>query len=119
MARLPKMRPRTKHIGMRMHHFREFVRTERITIHKIPSEFQLADIATKPQGEKLFVAQRESILQWSSEHLSKDSLKVPASHLRACEITEQAKDLNDEAARQKGLSKQPGQQKHDSGSHGT
>lgn len=57
VARMPKMRPQTKCIGMRMHHFREFVRQARTTLHKIPSECQLADIATEPQGEKLFVAQ--------------------------------------------------------------
>jgi hypothetical protein len=73
-----------------MHHFREYVRNGRITIHKVPTEHQLADIATKPQGEKLFVAQREGLLQWEAEHMSLEDLLQPAEHLRACEIFEQA-----------------------------
>ena len=67
MARLPKMRPRTKHICVKMHHFREYVRSGRITIHKVPTEDQLADIATKPQPRSLFEKQRELILKWSVE----------------------------------------------------
>ena len=98
MARPPKMRPRTKHTGMRMHHFREHVRQGKISIHKIPSECQLGDMATKPQGEKLFLAQRDSTVQWSSEHMTVDQLKQPATHLRACEIVEQASFLNKQAA---------------------
>lgn len=107
MSRLPKMRPRTKHIGVRMHHFREHVRTGRITIHKIPTEYQLADIATKPQTEKLFVAQRESLLQWAAETMTKDELLLPAEHLRACEIIKQAEALNNQASLDK-LKGQPG-----------
>jgi hypothetical protein len=96
MARLPKMRPRTKHLGIRLHHFREHVRQKQITIHKIPSRYQLADILTKPQPEQLFVSQCESILQWQSATLHKDDLDKPAKHLRACEIIEQAESLNDQ-----------------------
>jgi hypothetical protein len=86
MARLPKMRPRTKHLCVKLHHFREHVRKGRISIHKVPTELQLADIATKPQPEALFVSQRESILQWESEDMSLADLKLDAKHLRACEI---------------------------------
>jgi hypothetical protein len=68
MSRLPKMRPHTKHLCVRLHHFREHVRLGKITIQHISSEKQLADIATKPQPTDLFVAQREAILQWDAEH---------------------------------------------------
>jgi hypothetical protein len=94
MSKLPKMRPRTKHIGVRMHHFREHVRNGKITIYKVPTELQLADIATKPQGERLFVAQREGLLQWDAELMTIDELQQPAKHLRACEIIEQALAAN-------------------------
>jgi hypothetical protein len=96
MARLPKMRPRTRHINVRMHHFREYVRKGRISIHKIPTRYQLADIATKPQPEALFVSQRESLMQWDSEMLTKQQLKeqVP-KHLRACDIIRDCVVLND------------------------
>ena len=71
MARLPKMRPRTKHICVKMHHFREYVRKGLVSINKIPTQYQLGDIATKAQPEALFVSQRESILQWESEYMSR------------------------------------------------
>ena len=67
MSNLPKMRPRTKHICVRMHHFREYVQKRLISIHKIASRFQLADIATKPQPVALFVEQRESLMKWEDE----------------------------------------------------
>ena len=84
------MRPWTKHIAVRMHHFREHVRQGLVTIYKVSSELQLADIATKPQPEKLFVSQRESLLQWESERKTKEEIQQPADHLRACEIIELA-----------------------------
>jgi Reverse transcriptase (RNA-dependent DNA polymerase) len=88
MGKLPKMRPRTKHICVRMHHFREHVRTGRISLHKIPSRLQLADIATKPQPIALFREQRESLLQWKAESLTAEELlQAPlTNHLRACGI---------------------------------
>ena len=55
--------------------------------------FQLGDIATKAQPEALFVSQRESILQWESEYASKEELTIPAKHLRACDISDNSKDL--------------------------
>ena len=96
MARLPKMRPRTKHINIRMHHFREHVRKRIITILHVPSEFQLGDLFTKPQPEALFLTQRESIMQWDAEHLSRaDLLLLIPNHLRACDITGIDGDQND------------------------
>jgi hypothetical protein len=87
MARLPKMRPRTKHICVRMHHFREHVRTGKVTIHKVPSRLQLADIATKPQPRELFESQRESLMQWESEFRTREENENQArEHLRACDI---------------------------------
>ena len=93
MARLPKMRPRTKHLCVKMHHFREHVRKGLVSINKIPTRFQLGDIATKAQPEALFVSQRESILQWESEYASKEELTIPTKHLRACDISDNSKDL--------------------------
>ena len=92
-ARLPKMRTRTKHLNIRMHHFREHVRNKLISIHKIPTRYQLGDIATKPQPEDLFVSQRESLMQWESEFMTKEELNLPAHHMRACDITDQAESL--------------------------
>ena len=86
MARLPKMRPRTRHMNVRMHHFCEAVRQKRVSIHKIPTEWQLADIATKAQPEELFLSQRESLMQWESKGKTKAQLLQPVEHLRACDI---------------------------------
>jgi hypothetical protein len=77
MARLPKMRPRTKHLCVRLHHFRERVRNGSITIQHVASELQIADMLTKPQPETLFVTQREMVLQWKAERQSQsDSSNV-------------------------------------------
>jgi hypothetical protein len=102
-ARLPKMRTRTKHLNIRMHHFREHVRKKLISLHKILTRFQLGDIATKPQPEDLFVSQRESLMQWESEFMTKEELSLPAHHMRACDISDQAESLlcvgNEDAVR--------------------
>ena len=107
MSRLPKMRPRTKHINIKMHHFRDHVRKKLISIHKIPTQYQLADIATKPQPEVLFIAQRESLMQWAAETMTRLQLALPTEHLRACEIIEQAGKLNEQAELAKRTGYQP------------
>jgi len=97
MARLPKMRARTKHLNVRLHHFREHVRKGLISILHVASEFQLGDMLTKRQPEVLFVVQRESIMQWGAEHLDKEDLiLLSPNHLRACDITVINDDRNDE-----------------------
>ena len=73
-----------------MHHFREHVRKGQVKIYKVSSELQLADIATKGQQERLFLSQRESLMQWESEYMTSEELNMPAKHLRACEVIEQA-----------------------------
>ena len=51
--------------------------------------------------------------------MTKDELKCPASHLRACEIIEQAESLNEQAALEKASSKQPGGQELEPGGSNT
>jgi hypothetical protein len=92
MGRLPKMRPRTKHICVRMHHFREHVRKGRISLHKIATRFQLADIATKPQPVGLFEEQRESLLQWQAETATVEELYMQSIQLRACDVLRVSQD---------------------------
>jgi hypothetical protein len=41
------MEPRTKHLNMRYHHFREAVADERIHIKYVPTTKQLADMMIK------------------------------------------------------------------------
>lgn len=64
MATTHKMRPRTKHLNIKYHHFREAVQNGLITICSINTLDQLADIFTKPLGMDLFVKFRKFILGW-------------------------------------------------------
>jgi hypothetical protein len=51
----PKMRPRTKHINVKYHHFRSYVERKLISIKKAASEHQLADSLTKLLAKELFI----------------------------------------------------------------
>jgi hypothetical protein len=64
MARTPKMRPRTKHMNLKYHQFREAVRKGQVTIHAINTLDQLADIFTKPLALDLFTKLRFGIMGW-------------------------------------------------------
>jgi hypothetical protein len=54
LARLPKIRPRTKHINVCYHHFCEHVRTGLIKIFPIDTKDQIADVLTKPLAQNNF-----------------------------------------------------------------
>ena len=47
LVNFPKLRPRTKHIALKYHHFREHVKNKTITVNYIETDDQLADIFTK------------------------------------------------------------------------
>lgn len=64
IAKFPKYRPRTKHLNIRLFHFRSYVDRSEITIHSIKSEDQPADVLTKPLSEKSFVKHRKKINGW-------------------------------------------------------
>ena len=64
MARTPKMRPRTKHINIKYHHFREAVANKQVTLHSVASADQVADILTKPLSLEAFVKLRFEMLGW-------------------------------------------------------
>ena len=64
LARLPKMRPHTKHINQSFHHFCEHVERKDITIQATPTEQQMAHILTKPLPADAFVKHRQSIILW-------------------------------------------------------
>ena len=64
LARLPKIRPRTKHINQSYHHFREHVERQDVSIQATPTEAQLADILTKPLPEPPFKRHRKAIMGW-------------------------------------------------------
>lgn len=64
MARLPKMRPRTRHINQVYHHFRDWVRRREILLYPVDTLEQMADILTKPLAPKQFTYLREKLLGW-------------------------------------------------------
>ena len=64
LAKTPRLRPRTKHINIVYHHFREHVRKRIIQLFPISTTNQLADIFTKPLSSPLFVKFRKDIMGW-------------------------------------------------------
>jgi hypothetical protein len=60
----PTMRPRSRHIAIKYHHFREYVRRGHIKIQWISTAQQLADIFTKLLVTSKFRSLRKTILGW-------------------------------------------------------
>ena len=65
-----KIRPRTKHISMRLFHFRDHVEKGLIQIEHVPSKYQLADIFTKPLPRDQYMHLRDQIMGWTSTPLA-------------------------------------------------
>ena len=59
LARLSKLCPRTKHINVCYHHFREHVRKGLIKIFLIDTRDQVADALTKPLAQNTFYRHRK------------------------------------------------------------
>ena len=64
LARIPKLRSRTKHVNLKYHHFRSFVHKSLISIHHIGTLEQPADVMTKPLGEDDFKRHRFTLMGW-------------------------------------------------------
>ena len=64
IASVHKYRPRTKHLNIKLHHFRDYVVRGAISIHKIKTEKQLADYLTKPLNEEKLMRLREKVMGW-------------------------------------------------------
>jgi histone deacetylase 1/2 len=64
MAKVPKMRPRTKHLNIKYHFFRQHVQAGLLSVHAVKTEEQIADIFTKPLSEELFQTHHRSIIGW-------------------------------------------------------
>jgi hypothetical protein len=64
LARLPKMRPRTRHIAVKYHHFREAVAKGRISIQHVSTDKQLADVLTKNLARDQFLRLRKGVMGW-------------------------------------------------------
>jgi hypothetical protein len=64
LANAPKLCPRTKHIGLKYHHFRSHVARGDIKILWIDTKHQLANIFTKPLSAASFEYLRHLLLGW-------------------------------------------------------
>jgi hypothetical protein len=64
LANAPKMRPRTRHIALKYHHFRSHVEKGHIKISWIDTKNQLADIFTKLLSNASFLPLQKALLGW-------------------------------------------------------
>jgi len=64
ISRLPKIRPRTKHINVIFHHFRSFVCEGKVKILPIESADQIGDAHTKPLAKAPYVKFRKLMMGW-------------------------------------------------------
>jgi hypothetical protein len=64
LAKAPAMRPRTKHINVKYHHFRNEVADKSLSIKAVSSANQLADMLTKQSDEATFLRHRKAIMGW-------------------------------------------------------
>ena len=60
----PKYRPRTKHLNVKLHHFRSYMADKQISIHKIDTKEQLADYLTKPVPVLIQTYLRKFVMGW-------------------------------------------------------
>ena len=64
LAREPKYRPRTKHIAIKYHHFRDHVKLGHVSIEAINTKEQRANIMTKPLEKPQLEYLRSLITGW-------------------------------------------------------
>lgn len=64
IAKNHKYRPRTKHLNVKLHHFRDYVTRGEIRITKIDTKMQLADYLTKPVPIDILLPLRKIVLGW-------------------------------------------------------
>ena len=67
LAKAPKIRPRTKHIALKYHHFREHVRKGLIKINPIDTLEQVADIFTKALPFPVFNYLSKKMMGWRKQ----------------------------------------------------
>ena len=64
LAKSPSMRPRTKHINIKYHHFRMHVASGTVDILPIGTADQPADMLTKPLDEETLTKHRLKMIMW-------------------------------------------------------
>lgn len=64
LAKVPKMRPRTKHINLKYHHFRHHVANGEVLVEQCDTSEQVADILTKPCPRDILAKHRLKLMGW-------------------------------------------------------
>ena len=64
MAKTPKIRPYTKHISIKYHHFRTYIQNSDIKIEKVDTAKKEADFLPKPLVIQLFYYLRRKVMGW-------------------------------------------------------
>ena len=64
LANTPKLRPRTKHLAVQLHHFHQYILDKTITVEKVDTKYQRADIMTKALPWDAFEFLRKTITGW-------------------------------------------------------
>ena len=64
IAKASSMLPRTKHIGLKCHHFKQFVLNGLIDIKYVSTEEQVGDIFTKPLPPSAFTYLCHKLMGW-------------------------------------------------------
>jgi hypothetical protein len=65
-----KYRPRTKHLSIKWHHFRDQVKQGWLKVKKVTSKDNWADIFTKPLPKPQFCILRDDLLGWAPKRKS-------------------------------------------------
>ena len=60
----PRMRPRTKNIAIKYHHFQTHARDKTLAVEYVDTKNQMADIFTKAIGDGQFEHLREMLMGW-------------------------------------------------------
>jgi hypothetical protein len=102
MARTPKMRPRTKHINVKYHHFRSAVARKLVELFPIDTLDQLGDLWTKPLSEELFEKFTQEVFGWSiteamaahKASMGKGSVQITANPAVSPSVTTMASDVD-------------------------
>ena len=64
IASVHKFRPRTKHLNVKLHFFRDYIIRKEITVNAIHTSQQLADYLTKPVNKDILNILRPQVMAW-------------------------------------------------------
>ena len=64
LVETPRMLPRTKHIALKYHHFRSFMKDKTISVRYVESALQMVNIFTKPLNDTQFAVLQEMVIGW-------------------------------------------------------